>query len=72
MRAGFRRSICLVLSLGLAVGLGSALSSAAVSEKKPAPGEEYGTSHTQNVTADHSKFEALKQEFKSGPEVTRA
>jgi len=46
---------------------------AAVSEQKgPAPGEEYGRSHTQNLTADHSKFEVLKADFQSAPEVTRA
>jgi len=38
----------------------------------PGAQEEYGRSHTKNVTADHSKFEALKKDFKSGPEVTRA
>lgn len=38
----------------------------------PAMGEEYGISHTKNLTADHSKFEVLQKEFQSGPEVTRA
>lgn len=32
---------------------------------KPLPGDRW-------ITADHSKFEILQQEFKSGPEVTKA
>jgi octaheme c-type cytochrome (tetrathionate reductase family) len=61
-----------VLLLGMALNLSPSLSGAATPEKKPGKGEEYGTSHNKNVTADHSKFDALKQEFKSGPEVTKA
>jgi octaheme c-type cytochrome (tetrathionate reductase family) len=45
---------------------------AALPDAKGPVNGDYGTSHTQNVTADHSKFDALKQEFKSGPEVTKA
>lgn len=41
-------------------------------EKRAGPGEEYGRNHTKNLTADHSKFDALKKDFQSGPEVTRA
>ncbi len=40
--------------------------------KPPARGEEYGPSRSLNVTADHSRFEELQKEFKSGPEVTQA
>jgi octaheme c-type cytochrome (tetrathionate reductase family) len=47
-------------------------SAASLVEKKPAKGEEYGKSQTRNVTADHSKFEVLKQPFENGPEVTKA
>lgn len=45
---------------------------AAVEEKAPPAGEEFGKAHSSNNTADHSKFKELQQEFKSGPEVTRA
>ena len=62
----------LVLLLGVVLNLSPSLSGAATPEKKPAKGEEYGASHAKNITADHSKFDALKQEFKSGPEVTKA
>jgi octaheme c-type cytochrome (tetrathionate reductase family) len=42
-------------------------------EDKPIPKEiQYGNPHSPNNTADHSKFKELQQEFKSGPEVTRA
>jgi octaheme c-type cytochrome (tetrathionate reductase family) len=61
-----------VLLLGVVLNLSPSLSGAVTPEKKPAKGEEYGVSHDKNVTADHAKFDALKQEFKSGPEVTRA
>ena len=62
----------LVFLLGVALNLSPSLSGAATPEKKPAKGEEFGPNHTKNMTADHSKFDALKQEFKSGPEVTKA
>jgi len=58
----------LVLLVGVALNLSPSLSEAATPEKKPGKGEEYGANHTKNMTADHSKFDALKQEFKSGPE----
>ena len=45
---------------------------AAVKEMVPAKGEEFGNPHSPNDTADHSKFKELQQEFKSGPEVTKA
>jgi len=45
---------------------------ASTAPKQPAKSEEFGASHTKNVTADHSKFEVLRQEFKNGPEVTKA
>ncbi|MHC1724851.1 MAG: tetrathionate reductase family octaheme c-type cytochrome [Syntrophobacteraceae bacterium] len=44
----------------------------AVAEKTPLPGEEFGLKHSANYTADHAKFKELQQEFKSGPEVTKA
>ncbi|MEW6666234.1 MAG: tetrathionate reductase family octaheme c-type cytochrome [Thermodesulfobacteriota bacterium] len=66
------RMLGLMLCLCLAGGLYPGYAGASTPGKQPAKGEEYGSSHAQNVTADHSKFEALKQEFKSGPEVTRA
>lgn len=62
----------LMLCLSLVGILTPGDSGASTPKKQPAKGEEYGISHTQNMTADHSKFEALKQEFKSGPEVTKA
>ncbi len=62
----------MVLLLAVAFSLSPSFSGAVAPEKKPAPGDEYGKSHNKNVTADHSKFEALKQEFKNGPEVTKA
>ncbi|MBW2065626.1 MAG: hypothetical protein JRJ03_11955 [Deltaproteobacteria bacterium] len=67
-----------ILTLVLAItaigvlGLGQAPPLASLVEKKPPTGEEYGKSRTKNLTADHSKFEILKQPFISGPEVTRA
>ena len=45
---------------------------ALVEEKPPQAGEEFGNPHSPNDTADHSKFKELRQELKSGPEVTRA
>lgn len=33
---------------------------------------EFGEPHSPNYTADHSKFKELQQEFRSGPEVTKA
>lgn len=53
-------------------GPGQSYSLASLVEKRPPKAEEYGVSHTKNLTADHSKFEVLQQSFKSGPEVTRA
>ncbi|MCU0574373.1 MAG: tetrathionate reductase family octaheme c-type cytochrome [Syntrophobacteraceae bacterium] len=38
----------------------------------PPKGAEFGVRHSPNFTADHSKFKELQQEFKSGPEVTKA
>jgi hypothetical protein len=62
MNLGWMRWV-LVLLLGVvALNLSPTLSGAASPEKKPAKGEEYGVSHDKNVTADHSKFDALKQE----------
>jgi octaheme c-type cytochrome (tetrathionate reductase family) len=65
----FIRLLGLLLALGLLVA-GRAWS--LPQEKPPAPGTEYGTFRNKNVTADHAKFEALKKEFKTGPEVTAA
>ena len=45
---------------------------AKVQSAPPGKGEEFGNPHSRNNTADHSKFKELQQEFKSGPEVTRA
>ena len=43
-------------------------------ETSPAPGRQMAKQVTKEkklwITADHSKFEILQQEFKSGPEVT--
>jgi octaheme c-type cytochrome (tetrathionate reductase family) len=46
--------------------------SASVEQQAPALVEPFGKAHSPNNTADHSKFKELQQEFKSGPEVTRA
>jgi octaheme c-type cytochrome (tetrathionate reductase family) len=64
--------LCGVLVFSSAIPCRASTTGEPIVEKKPAPGEEYGVSHTQNLTADHTKFEALKQDFQSGPEVTRA
>ena len=62
----------LALSLSLAFGLIPFAGEAAEPGKEQPKLEEYGKSHRNNITADHSKFEILKQEFKNGPEVTKA
>ena len=62
----------LVLALGLVLAVRPFSGEASVPVKDQGKPEEYGKSHRNNITADHSKFEALKQEFKSGPEVTKA
>ena len=64
--------ICLGLCFLGVLSLGLTNVKASVPENKPAKADEYGPSHTMNITADHSKFEALQKEFKSGPEVTKA
>ncbi|PKN23765.1 MAG: cytochrome C [Deltaproteobacteria bacterium HGW-Deltaproteobacteria-21] len=72
-RRNFSKIAILVAAVSLFIGTdGRAGETAPVPPgKKPVNGE-YGPSHTENITADHSKFETLKQEFKSGPEVTKA
>ena len=57
--------------------IGSPLAAlAATTQEKPAPGREMARQATRGkqlwITADHTKFEALKQEFAAGPDVTRA
>lgn len=52
-----------LLLASLALASAPAASGSAAQTSRPAP---------HWVTADHGKFEALKQEFKSGPEVTKA
>ena len=65
--------IIILCALGLSLaGLSAGDLEASIVEKKPPKGQEYGINHSENMTADHSKFEALKQDFKSGPEVTKA
>ena len=59
-------SIVLVLMIASGVGL------AAVQQTPSEPRWDFGNPHSPNNTADHSKFKELQQEFKSGPEVTRA
>ena len=54
-------SIRLFTMIAVAVSLLIAASGAAAGEAKP-----------RGPTADHSKFKARQQEFKSGPEVTKA
>jgi octaheme c-type cytochrome (tetrathionate reductase family) len=49
------------------IGLGLVLSGAGLAQQTPVP-QIPGS----NSTADHSKFEILKKDFKSGPEVTEA
>ncbi|WP_320007593.1 tetrathionate reductase family octaheme c-type cytochrome [Maridesulfovibrio sp.] len=64
------RNSVLLLSALLFMG-GSAFA-----DEETAPGREMARQATKGkelwITADHSKFDALKQPFKSGPEVTRA
>lgn len=55
-------------TLGLMTGAGWAKTDL----QPPPKGAEYGVPHSPNFTADHSKFKELQQEFKSGPEVTKA
>ncbi|MBI9075715.1 MAG: tetrathionate reductase family octaheme c-type cytochrome [Desulfatibacillum sp.] len=57
----------------LATGLGLALSaSAATGDGGTAPKPPFGNPNSPNNTADHSKFEVLQKDFKTGPEVTKA
>ncbi|WP_419780753.1 tetrathionate reductase family octaheme c-type cytochrome [Maridesulfovibrio sp.] len=64
-----RNSVLLLLAL---VFLGAS----AFASGDTAPGREMARQATKGkelwITADHSKFDALKQPFKSGPEVTKA
>jgi len=60
---------------GMAVLLAGAGGSVSAAEGQ-APGRQLAQQATQGkelwITADHSKHEALKQDFSSGPEVTEA
>ena len=62
----------LLVMVWTAISLVAVPPGAAKVENKATNGDEYGISHTKNLTADHSKFEILMQEFESGPEVTKA
>jgi octaheme c-type cytochrome (tetrathionate reductase family) len=66
-----------VLSLAIAVFLTLSYSfELNASQKELAPGRKMAQQATKGkklwITADHSKHEILKQDFKSGPEVTQA
>lgn len=60
-----------VLALGLLAGLGGVARAEAQTPTTPTP-PPAPISPANTSTADHSKFEILQQEFKSGPEVTAA
>ncbi|HHC29327.1 MAG TPA: cytochrome C, partial [Rhodobacterales bacterium] len=65
-------------TVGLALGLGVALAGASLAqEATPAatitpPDGPRSITPPSTATTDHSKFEILQQDFKSGPEVTAA
>jgi hypothetical protein len=66
-----------VICVAIAASIGSFQTvSAATDPEKPAPGREMARQATRGkqlwITADHTKFEVLKQAFTAGPEVTRA
>ena len=64
-------SILLTVTLMLLVSSG-----VSASQEELAPGRKMAKQATKTkelwITADHSKHEILQQEFKSGPEVTKA
>ncbi|ACL02789.1 OhcA (octaheme, c-type cytochrome) [Desulfatibacillum aliphaticivorans] len=69
----YRKLGFFALAACLAIGLGLALSaSAATGDGREGPKPPFGNPNSANNTADHSKFEVLQKEFKSGPEVTKA
>ena len=68
----------LLISIGLFLMCSSNLEAA--SEDLTSPDADYGAAEARKlaelpkhwITADHSEFEALQQDFTSGPEVTEA
>jgi octaheme c-type cytochrome (tetrathionate reductase family) len=64
--------LMLLILMGLSVSGPAPAALAKADRKPPRQGEEFGNPRMPNNTADHSKFKELQQEFKSGPEVTRA
>lgn len=69
MTIRFKKALA-ALATGLMLAAGAAFADPAPTAQppsQPAPGKPAATS-----TADHSKFEALRQNFKTGPEVTKA
>jgi octaheme c-type cytochrome (tetrathionate reductase family) len=68
-------SLALALGTALAVSLVQASTDPAPASAQPAAGANAygpGTSVNTKTTADHGKFKELQQDFKSGPEVTKA
>ena len=76
LRLNIRRFILLFLSLSLCFSILWTNTHAHAKQADQAPGRKMAIQATKKaqlwITADHSKHEILQQDFKSGPEVTKA